>query len=107
MRRPTRGFTLIELLIAILVFSILGFTVTSRISGIANQAYQMERRAVAHWVAQNQLHRLQLTRYKNTEPLVTGNDTERGVHGQPGLARALRDGDDGPSLDAPGRDRSL
>ncbi len=72
-----RGFTLIELLIAILVFSILGFTVTSRVSGIATQSFQMERRAVAHWVAQNQLQRLQLSRVNNNEPLVTGNETER------------------------------
>ncbi len=73
------GFTLIELLIALLVFSVLGFTVVSRVGDVVTQLYGMERRAVAHWVADNQMARLKLQQANNTEPLATGKNRERVV----------------------------
>ncbi len=72
-----KAFTLVEVLIALVVFAILGFTVTSRIGNVVNQTYSLERRTVAHWVAENQLNRLRLSRRVTTEALPTGTKTDR------------------------------
>ena len=79
--RPS-GFTLIEVLIALMVFSVLSFTVTTRVSEIAQQTFLLERRALAQWVADNQVQRLKLERRAATlqpapEPLPNGQRTER------------------------------
>lgn len=84
--RPARGFTLIELLVALAVFAVLAFTVTTRISEIAQQSFVLERRALAQWVADNGIQRLLLERRQaglnaNPEPLPTGQRTERVVFG--------------------------
>ena len=76
-RSGEHGFTLVELLIALLVFSVLGFTVVSRVGDVVTQLYGMERRAVAHWVADNQMARLKLLQAHSTEPLATGKNRER------------------------------
>ncbi|MEM6708767.1 MAG: type II secretion system minor pseudopilin GspI [Pseudomonadota bacterium] len=87
LRARSRGFTLIEVLIALMVFSVLAFTVTTRISEIANQTFQLERRSLAQWVADNQVQRLILERRTealapNPSPLPNGNRTERVVLAQ-------------------------
>lgn len=74
--RP-RGFTLVEVLIALVVFAVLGFSVTSRVGDVVNQTYSLERRTVAHWVAQNHINRMRLSRRTTTDPLPTGRDRER------------------------------
>ena len=71
------GFTLIELLIALVVFALTGFAVTARVGDISTQTFSIERRTMAHWVAENHLARLRLERQITTEPLPTGNDRER------------------------------
>ena len=71
------GFTLIEVLVALLVFSILGFAVTSRVGDIVNQTFTIERRTVAHWVAANHLARLRIAARTTTEVLPTGRTQER------------------------------
>lgn len=76
------GFTLIEVLIALMVFSVLSFTVTSRVSEIAQQTFLLERRALAQWVADNQIQRLKLERRvaslePTPAPLPNGQRTER------------------------------
>ncbi len=76
------GFTLIELMIALLVFSALGFAVSARVGDVAQQSFQLERRAIAHWVGQNQLQRLQLSRLNNKDPLTTGTRSERVFMGE-------------------------
>jgi general secretion pathway protein I len=76
------GFTLIEVLVALLVFAALGFAVSARIGDVAQQSFQLERRALAHWVAQNQLQRLHLSRLGTTDPLTVGTRTERVYMGQ-------------------------
>ena len=76
-RRTNGGFTLVEILIALMVFSVLGFTVVSRVGDVITQLYGMERRAAAHWVGDNQMARLKLTQRQNTEPLATGKERER------------------------------
>lgn len=81
-RSHDSGFTLIEVLVALLVFAALGFAVSARIGDVAQQGFQLERRALAHWVGQNQLQRLQLSRLGTTDPLTVGTRTERVFMGQ-------------------------
>lgn len=71
------GFTLVEVLIALVVFAVLGFSVTSRVGDVVNQTYSLERRTVAHWVGQNHLARMRLARRDSAEALPTGRDRER------------------------------
>ncbi|MGD8417302.1 MAG: type II secretion system minor pseudopilin GspI [Pseudomonadales bacterium] len=79
--RSTRGFTLIEVLVALLVFSILGFAVSSRVGDIINQTYNIERRTVAHWVTDNYLTRLRISARTTNDVLPTGRSTERVLMG--------------------------
>lgn len=71
------GFTLIEVLVALLVFSILGFAVSSRVGDIVNQTFNIERRTVAHWVTDNHLARLRIAAGVSNEVLPTGRSQER------------------------------
>lgn len=73
----TRGFTLVELLVALTIFAILGFTVTSRIGDVVSQTFSIERRTVAHWVAENHVNRLRLVTLQEPAPLPTGRSRER------------------------------
>ncbi len=75
----SRGFTLVELLVALVVVALTGITVSSAVGNVVSQTYVLERRAVAHWVAENQLARAQLSRVDNVEPVATGRRTERVV----------------------------
>ncbi len=72
-----RGFTLIEVLVALLVFSILGFAVSARVGDIVSQTYNIERRTVAHWVADNYLARLRIASGSSDDVLPTGRSRER------------------------------
>jgi len=64
-------------LVAIVVLAVVGFAVTARVSDVVNQTFSLERRTVAHWVAENHLNRLRLARRLTTEPVPTGQDRER------------------------------
>lgn len=70
-----------EVLVALVVLAVLGFTVTSRVGNVVNQTFSLERRTVAHWVAENHLNRLRLSRRGTTDPLPTGRRRERVVMG--------------------------
>ena len=72
-----RGFTLVEVLVALVVFAVLGFTVTTRIGDIVGQTFGIERRTVAHWVAENQVNRMRIAQRAQDEALPTGRDRER------------------------------
>jgi len=72
-----RGFTLIEVLVALLVFSILGFAVSSRVGDVVSQTYNIERRTVAHWVVDNYLTRLRISSGRTQDVLPTGRSQER------------------------------
>lgn len=71
------GFTLVEVLVALVVFAVLGFAVTSRVGDIVNQTYGMERRTVAHWVGENHLSRMRIAQRGVDEVLQTGRERER------------------------------
>lgn len=76
-RARRRGFTLVEVLIALVVFAILGFTVSSRVGEVVNQTFSLERRTVAHWVAENHVNRLRIASLTSDEALPTGRRSER------------------------------
>ena len=75
--RHIDGFTLIEMLIALVVIAVVGISISQAIGGVASQTYQLERRTVAHWVGQNQLHRMRIVRRADNSPIAEGRDTER------------------------------
>lgn len=66
---------------ALLVFSILGFAVSSRVGDIVNQTFTIERRTVAHWVTDNHLARLKLSAQSSNQVLPTGRSQERVIMG--------------------------
>lgn len=76
-----RGFTLVELMVAMVIFAVLGFAVTSRVGELVSQTYSLERRSVAHWVAENHLVRMRLAADRTDELIPTGTDRERLVMG--------------------------
>jgi general secretion pathway protein I len=80
-RKAARGFTLIEVLVALTVFAVLGFTVTARIGDVVNQTFSIERRTVAHWVAENHVNRMRLPTFEEPMPLPTGRSRERVLMG--------------------------
>jgi len=71
-----RGFTLLEMLIALTIIAVVGLAVSSAIGNVVDQTYRLEQRTVAHWVAENHLARVRLSRIGNTEAVPTGRDTE-------------------------------
>lgn len=79
MRR--RGFTLVEVLVALMVFAVMGLTISARVGDVVNQTYSLERRTVAHWVASNHMNRLRLARRTSNQALATGTERERVIMG--------------------------
>ena len=76
-----RGFTLLEILIALVVLATAGFVLSSAIGNISLQTWTLERRAAAHWVAENQLVRVQLANRHNLEATTTGRKSETVILG--------------------------
>lgn len=73
----SRGFTLIELLIALVVFAVAGIAVSSRLGTTTAQIFQLERKTVASWVADNHLTSLRLERRNTRDPIPTGRKSTR------------------------------
>ena len=55
-----KGFTLLEMLIAMVVIAAVGISVSAAIGNVAKQTYSLERRTIAHWVAQNHIARIRI-----------------------------------------------
>ena len=75
--RLSNAFTLVEMLIALVVIAVVGISVSEAVGGVASQTYQLERRTMAHWVGQNQLHRLRIARRGVSTAIPEGRDTTR------------------------------
>jgi general secretion pathway protein I len=71
------GFTLVEVMVALVVFSVLGLAVSARVGDVVNQTFSLERRTVAHWIAQDQLTRLRIASEREAEAVATGRSRER------------------------------
>ncbi len=71
------GFTLLEMLLAMVVIAVVGITVSSAVGGVASQTFSLERRTMAHWVAQNQLHKLRISLRREAAVLPEGKDATR------------------------------
>lgn len=76
-----QGFTLLEMLLAMLIIAIVGVTLSTAISGVAVQSFALERRAMAHWIAQNQVHRMRIALHANPQVLPEGKDSTRIIMG--------------------------
>jgi general secretion pathway protein I len=72
-----RGFTLIEVLVALVVLAVAGFAVSARVGDVVNQTFSLERRTVAHWVAENHVNRMRLAAARSDEPIPVGRTRER------------------------------
>lgn len=82
MFRRSTGFTLLEMLLAVVIIGTVGITISNAIGGVASQTFTLERRTMAHWVAQNQLHRLRLSLRNNDSAIPEGKDTARVFMGE-------------------------
>jgi general secretion pathway protein I len=71
------GFTLIEMLVAMVILATAGIIVSTSVSNISFQTWSIERRQIAHWVAEDYLTELRLARRAKPEELRTGRDTIR------------------------------
>ena len=68
---------MLELLIALAIIAVVGLAVSSAVGNVVGQTYTLERRLVAHWVAENHLTRLRLSRIGKVDGMATGRETER------------------------------
>ena len=80
--RLVAGFTLIEMLLSVVVIAVVGITISNAIGGVASQTFTLERRTMAHWVAQNQLHRLRIGLRNENSAIPEGKDTVRVFMGE-------------------------
>ena len=71
------GFTLIELMVALAVVAIVATTVLVRGGETAAQTHSMERRAIARWVAENEIERTRLLQMVSPAPLSGGTHRRR------------------------------
>ena len=75
------GFTLLEILIALAVLATAGLALSSAVGNISLQTWTLERRAAAHWVAENQLVRIQLAGRRKPDATATGQQSETVILG--------------------------
>lgn len=80
--RSMSGFTLLEMLIAVVIIAVVGITVSTAIGGVASQTYSLERRTMAHWIAQNQMTRIRMDLRVEPRALPEGRGTVRVFMGE-------------------------
>ncbi|MDE0453535.1 MAG: type II secretion system minor pseudopilin GspI [Gammaproteobacteria bacterium] len=71
------GFTLIELMVALAIVAIVATAVLVRGGETAAQTYSIERRALARWVAENEIERVRLGQMVEGTPVSAGTDRRR------------------------------
>ncbi len=81
-RRSAFGFTLVELMVALTVIAVTAMTVYGRSSDTLGQLYNLERRTLAHWLAENHVTRLRLERLQTDAPIRVGTRRERVTLGE-------------------------
>jgi type II secretion system protein I len=62
--------------VALAVFAVVAITIYTRSGETLTQLSALETRTLAHWVGQNELALLRMSRIDNTEPLSTGRDSK-------------------------------
>jgi type II secretion system protein I len=70
------------MMLAMVVIAVVGVTISTAVGGVASQTFSLERRTVAHWVAQNQMHRLRISLRQAARVLPEGKDSVRIYMGQ-------------------------
>ena len=75
--RTRPGFTLIELMVALAIVAIVATAVLVRGGETAAQTYSIERRALARWVAENEIERVRLGQMVEGTPVSAGTDRRR------------------------------
>ncbi len=65
------------MLIALIVIAVVGLAISSAVGNVTAQTHTLERRLVAHWVAENHLTRLYLARIGSVAAIPTGREAER------------------------------
>lgn len=76
------GFTLLEMLLAVVVIAVVGITISAAVGSVASQTFTLERRTMAHWVGQNQIHRLRISQRSSNATVPKGKDTTRVFMGE-------------------------
>ena len=69
-------------MIALAVIATTAVTVYTRSGDTLSQLYSMERRTLAHWVAENEIARLRLERIDDQEPIRIGRSSQRVTLGE-------------------------
>lgn len=76
-RKTRRGFTLVEMLIAVIILAVVGTTLSTAVGSVSGQTFVLERRALAHWIAQNEINRLRIDLQVNPRVLPEGRDSSK------------------------------
>ncbi|MEM7079818.1 MAG: type II secretion system minor pseudopilin GspI [Pseudomonadota bacterium] len=72
-----RGFTLVEMLVAVVIIAVVGIAISTAIGRVANQTFALERRTIAHWVGQNQVHQMRMAGRGENVVLAEGKNSVR------------------------------
>lgn len=83
-----RGFTLLELMVALAVLAVVSIAVLGRGGDAAYQLHGLEERALARWVAENEIAKLRLERRVQAARAGRASEDDAGEAGQGGAAES-------------------
>ena len=86
-----RGFTLLELLIALAILAIVSVAVFESGGDTVRQLYGMEKRTLARWVAENEVAKMRLERWRDGKKK---RDAIHAARSAPSTSAASADGGD-------------